>query len=369
MKRILFITQNLGRGGSEMLLWYSLNHLNKNKFTPLIFCKERGDFIDVLPTHIKYFLPYKKSKNLFRKAFRAILKAFKVNPLEYQLKQIHKKNNVDFWYVNTIIIPEVYEIAQKLGVKVITHVHELTIAYNFITYNDLKRIINYSSILIGCSEAVCNKIRDMGRTDVKLLYGFIDTDKITYTKLAPEVKAAIGFSSDDFVWAISGKTSLIKGIDFLVTLLKVVPQNFKFIWIGGDEYTGLYYYTEKALHINFPGRVKFLGVQREEYYNYLNSADAFLLLSREDSFPLVMLEAAALGKPIVGFNSGGISEFVHPHTGRVINSWRIEDLAYAMKEIESNPLAFNKEEIKRQALGYEVKKQVAILEDILDEMT
>ncbi len=171
------------------------------------------------------------------------------------------------------------------------------------------------------------------------------------------------------MWAISGKTSLIKGIDFLVALLKVVPQNFKFIWIGGDEYTGLYYYTEKTLHTNFPDRVKFLGVQREEYYNYLNSADAFLLLSREDSFPLVMLEAATLGKPIVGFNSGGIGEFVQPHTGRVVNSWRIEDLAYAMKEIESNPLAFNKEGIKRQALGYEVKKQVAILEDILDEMT
>ncbi|WP_293788903.1 glycosyltransferase family 4 protein [uncultured Pedobacter sp.] len=368
MKRILFITQNLGRGGSEMLLWYSLNHLNKNKFTPIIFCKEKGELIDALPTQVKYFLPYKKSRKFFQKAFRAILKCFRINPLEYQLKRIQERNNIDFWYVNTIIIPEVYEIAQKLGVKIITHVHELTIAYNFITYSDLKRIINYSSILIGCSEAVCNKIRDMGRTDVKLLYGFVDTDKITYTKLAQEVKAATGFSSDDFVWAISGKTSLIKGIDFLVALLEVVPQNFKFIWIGGDEFTGLYYYTEKSLQTKFPGRVKFLGIQRDEYYNYLNSADAFLLLSREDSFPLVMLEAATLGKPIVGFNSGGISEFIKPDTGRVINSWRIEDLADSMKEIESNFSAFKKEEIKRQVLNYEVKKQVAILEDILDEM-
>ncbi|WP_426327163.1 glycosyltransferase family 4 protein [Pedobacter sp. R-06] len=368
MKKILFITHNLGRTGSEMLLWYSLTNLNKEKFLPLLFTKDKGVLIDDLPSEIKHFLPYKKNPKRSLRLLRSILKIFKIDSLEYQLSQIHKKNKVDFWYVNTIVIPEVYPIAKKLGVKVITHAHELPLAYNFVSYTGLETIISSSSALIGCSEAVCDKISDMGRPDVNLLYGFIDINKITCTKSAAEVKADIGFNNHDFVWAISGKTSLIKGIDFLVSLLKELPENVKIIWIGGEEDTGIYYYTKKTVENKFPGRVRFLGAQSKEYYNCLNAGDAFLLLSREDSFPLVMLEAAALGKPIVGFNSGGISEFLKENTGIVVDSWRTKDLAIAMMEVENNPERFNINEIKMQASRYEVKKQVSILENILDSI-
>ncbi len=369
MKKILFITHNLGRTGSEMLLWYSLTNLNKEKFLPLLFTKDKGVLVDELPGEIKHFLPYKKNPKRSLRLLRSILKIFKIDSLAYQLSQIHKKNKVDFWYVNTIVIPEVYPIAKKLGVKVITHAHELPLAYNFVSYTDLETIVSSSAALIGCSEAVCEKISNMGRPDVNLLYGFIDKSKIVCTKTAEEVKANTGFKDQDFVWAISGKTSLIKGVDFLVLLLRELPEDIKIIWIGGEENTGIYYYAKKAVENIYPGRVKFLGAQSTEYYNYLNSADGFLLLSREDSFPLVMLEAASLGKPIVGFNSGGISEFVKENTGIVVDSWRAKDLAEAMMAVKNNPERFNVEEIKRQASGYEVKKQVSILENILDSVS
>jgi len=368
MKKILFISHNLGRTGSEMLLWYSLMNLNREKFLPLLFTKGKGVLIDTLPSEIQHFLPYRENPKRSLRLLRSVLKKVKIDSLEYQLNYITKKNNVDFWYVNTIVIPEVYPIAKKLGIKVITHAHELPFAYDFIGYKDLESIVTSSASLIGCSEAVCNRISDMGRPDVKLLYGFIDLSKIVCTKTAAEVKANTGFDREDFVWAISGKTTLIKGVDFLVSLIPELPGNIKIIWIGGEEDTGIYYYAKKAVENKFPGRVRFLGAQSEEYYNYLNSADAFLLLSREDSFPLVMLEAAALGKPIVGFNSGGIKEFVKTDTGIVVDTWRTKDLADAMMEVKNHPEKFNVDEIKHQASRYEVKKQVSILEDILDSV-
>ncbi|KQM75075.1 hypothetical protein ASE74_03625 [Pedobacter sp. Leaf216] len=368
MKKILFISHNLGRTGSEMLLWYSLMNLNREKFLPLLFTKSKGLLIDTLPHEIQHFLPYRENPKRSLRILRSVLKKAKIDSLEYQLNYITKKHKVNIWYVNTIVLPEFYPIANKLGVKIITHVHELTFAYDFIGYNDLETIITTSAAFIGCSKAVCSKISDMGRPDVKLLYGFIDIGKIICTKTAAEVKANTGFCDDDFVWAISGKTTLIKGIDFLVSLLPELPENIKIIWIGGEENTGVYYYAKKAVENKHPERVKFLGAQSEEYYNYLNSADAFLLLSREDSFPLVMLEAAALGKPIVGFNSGGIKEFVKEDTGIVIDTWRTKDLAEAMMEVKDHPERFNVDEIKRQASLYEVKKQVSVLEDILDNI-
>nr|WP_199158651.1 glycosyltransferase family 4 protein [Pedobacter sp. ASV2] len=366
MKKILFITHNLGRTGSEMLLWYSLTHLNKDKYLPLLYTKDKGVLVDELPSEIKHFLPYKKNPKRSLRLLRSILKIFKIDSFEYQLKHITEKNNVDFWYVNTIVLPEFYPLAKKLGVKIITHAHELPLAYNFISYKGLETIISSSEVLIGCSKAVCEKISGMGRDDVKLLYGFIDNNKVQFTKPAKDIRSNLGFSADEFIWAISGKTSLIKGVDFLVSLAKELPENVKIIWIGGEEDTGIYYYAKKTLENLFPGKVTFLGAQSGDYYNCLNSADAFLLTSREDSFPLVMLEAAALGKPIVGFKSGGISEFVKENTGIVVDSWRAKDLATAMMEVKDNPGRFSIDAIKAEAARYEVKKQVALLENILD---
>src|SRR2546425_8840604 len=49
------------------------------------------------------------------------------------------------------------------------------------------------------------------------------------------------------------------------------------------------------------------------------AADVFVLTSREDPYPLVCLEAAALEKPIVCFaNAGGASEFVEKDCGFVV---------------------------------------------------
>ncbi len=41
------------------------------------------------------------------------------------------------------------------------------------------------------------------------------------------------------------------------------------------------------------------------------AADAFVIPSREDNLPNVMLEALACGTPVIGFPIGGVKETVH----------------------------------------------------------
>lgn len=62
----------------------------------------------------------------------------------------------------------------------------------------------------------------------------------------------------------------------------------------------------------FPGATE----HPEHYYPLF---DLFLLTSREDPFPLVCLEAAAHGLPILCFeNAGGMPEFVAEDAGCVV---------------------------------------------------
>jgi glycosyltransferase involved in cell wall biosynthesis len=65
-------------------------------------------------------------------------------------------------------------------------------------------------------------------------------------------------------------------------------------------------------------RVHLVGPQVEPA-PYFSLFDVFVLTSREDPFPLVCLEAAALGIPIICFaDAGGMPEFVGEDAGFVV---------------------------------------------------
>jgi len=80
--------------------------------------------------------------------------------------------------------------------------------------------------------------------------------------------------------------------------------------------------------------------------------DIFLLPSREDPFPLVCLEAAAAGLPIVCFKeSGGMAEFVGDDAGIVISDFNIHSMCYAVIKLQ-------KDAMHRMALGVNARKRV-----------
>ena len=66
--------------------------------------------------------------------------------------------------------------------------------------------------------------------------------------------------------------------------------------------------------------------------------DAFLLTSREDSGPMVMLEAAAFRIPILCFDeSGGAPEFVAHDAGIAVPYLDIRQMADALLDLEQSP--------------------------------
>ena len=67
--------------------------------------------------------------------------------------------------------------------------------------------------------------------------------------------------------------------------------------------------------------------------DYFAASDLFALVSREDPYPLVCLEAAMLGKPILCFaNAGGMPEFVENDAGFVVPYLDIDAMADKVTE-------------------------------------
>lgn len=369
MKRILFITQNLARTGSEMVLWYLLNSLDPKKYAIYVFCMKKGELFDQLPEHIQKSLPYKVSGKWSKKFGRTLLKMVKSDPLTHQLKYINESFKPDFWFVNTLVIPEAHRIAALLNAKVVTYFHESLNAFSFIKSAEMETIIKNSSVCIGCSEEVCENLADLGHTNIQLQHSFIDVEAINYDKdRVQALKKELGISADDFVWVVSGGATYMKGVDHIIPILEhFQDQPVKIIWVGMLPDDGLLYYTEKVAHKKFKNKLFFVGPQSEDYYNYLAIASGYLLLSREECLSLAVLEAAYIGIPIVGFDSGIALNFVKPGMGRIIESRKIEDLVLNMQWLHENPKQ-DTAELKRAAEVYSLKQQLINFEKLIGNL-
>ena len=367
LKKILFITPFFGRTGSEMQLLYILENLNTNKYQPFLFARNDGSLLSKLPENIKHFIGYKKHKNLLLRVFRLILYALNVNPVKYQLEKIQKKVKADCWYINTVANRDAYELAVKLGVKVVAHIHEMPLYFDMVKDRTIENMLK-SEVCIGCSKIVCETLEDMGHKNTKLLYSFVDEDFVTFHRNSSEIKNQFNLKKTDFVWTVSGSANSIKGVDLVIPLLKKLGTDHKIIWIGHIENSGTAAYAQIAGAALFNERLFFVGRKSEDYYDYLNVGDAFLLLSRQDSFPLVMQEAGYLGMPIAGFNSGGIAEYVDDKIGIVVDGLSYDALAGAMEKIKQDYKLYDKSYIKAHARSFNASQQTQKLEVILDEL-
>jgi glycosyltransferase involved in cell wall biosynthesis len=103
--------------------------------------------------------------------------------------------------------------------------------------------------------------------------------------------------------------------------------------------------------MHFPGT-------RPDAREYFCAFDVFALVSREDSYPLVCLEAASMGKPIVCFDrAGGAREFVEDDCGFVVPYLEVEVMAERTLEL------LESDEIRRR-MGERAKAKVRRRHDV-----
>lgn len=121
--------------------------------------------------------------------------------------------------------------------------------------------------------------------------------------------------SEPHFYVACGRVKARKGPDLFLAIAKQTlahnPQA-KFVWIGSFEPSGQFSAAAIAAAIREQGlenAVTFTGEQQDPTA-ILAKASTFLLTSRDDPMPKVLMEALALGKPCIAFDVGGVSELL-----------------------------------------------------------
>ncbi|MDX6443617.1 MAG: hypothetical protein QOH71_691 [Blastocatellia bacterium] len=274
------------------------------------------------------------------------------------------------WYLNTVCQPHVLRQARKFGVPCVVHSHELEQMFVNLTEDEVFDLVNYPKLIIACSEAARSVMNMLGRKEnLEVLYEAIDLKKIVTSPEASEaVREKLNISKSTFVWAMSGTLDPNKNPIQFIELAREMAErklNAHFIWIGAGG-TGYPLFVEGVFRSQTElENLSWVGARTDDYYDYLNAADGFVLTSYRDSFPLTMLEAAALGKPIVSFDSGGVTEFVKPGMGVVIGSWDPADLTQAMIKVMTGEIPCDPNTSRTQAEKFDASIQARRWQEVM----
>lgn len=247
--------------------------------------------------------------------------------------------------------------------KVISHVHELRYGIEKFGRGKAAEQLAASDHVITVSDAVSRAVRDVmldTPRPITRIHGFTaaaTAGNRTAHGSREDLLTPLGIPGDAWIIGMCGYADARKGVDLLVPLMKLLPPELggrplHAVWIGpfGPDYPRTLAEVDVRGagllgRVHFPGKTTHPG-------DWLATLDLHILLSREDSFPLVVLEAAALGVPTVCFaGGGGAPEFIRDDAGACVPHLDLVAMA-------STIVALLSDEKARETLGATARERV-----------
>jgi len=190
-----------------------------------------------------------------------------------------------------------------------------------------------AAFCIAASSAVKEYFQSMGIKNITVIPNGIDIKR--FEKLNRQEARNKLDLNDEFVIITVARLERRKGLEFLIRALPELRFPFVCLLVGdGEEKGNLENLSEK---LGVSDKVKFLGqINNKEIPGYLAAADCFVLPSLEEGFGIVILEAQAVGLPIIGTNIGGIKDIIEDgKTGLLVEPADPKEIADAITRVYS----------------------------------
>ncbi len=147
---------------------------------------------------------------------------------------------------------------------------------------------------------------------VDLIYNAVDIDPQTIPGDPSWLRSKFSLPDDAIVCTAVGRLVWAKGLEDLIQALAgIAPQEPRLhcLIVGEGELRKRL--EELTLEKKMSRHIHLVGFrERQEVLSILKASDIFVMPSRHEGTPLALLEAAALGKPILATSCGGIPELV-----------------------------------------------------------
>ena len=348
---MLFVSHEATRTGAPVLLLHFLRWLRTNTSIDFEVVLRRGgelsaEFADLAPVWHAEGTTGRLSRTTMRVArrfgLRASLDDVHIGRMVRQMS--HRRFGVV--YSNTFTNGAFVSRLGRLGCPVVTHVHELESNILRPGEENLRLVKAQTSRYIACAEAVKSNLivrHGIERDRIDVIHGFVATRALTAAQRAQaraRTRLELAIPEGACVVGAAGTPNWAKSPDLFVQLAYAMHRRrparpVHFVWMGGGSPED-YHLAQLRLDAQTAGVgdiMHFPGT-RPNATDYFCAFDVVALVSREDSYPLVCLEVASLGTPILCFDrAGGEREFVEDDCGFVVPYLEVEVMAERTLEL------------------------------------
>ena len=317
---VAFLYDYLDRGGVEKHLYQLIKFLSENHVACHIIAETSDYFRQKIGEFDIQVHPLPKSNSGVRNIA--------------DLSRLMKKENIDILHIHHSKVSIIGRIAALIAkTKSIVTVHlnpkdylsspSFSKTTKLWLFTQIDKMLNWwiTDRLIFVSTSVyqyyvSKKLAPANRS--RVITNGIDLKLYQNPESGDKLRSAIGVLEDEVVLMFLGRLEEQKGPDILLEAFHEIEKdlgNIKLLIVGeGPQKDKLLQQAEVAGVLD---HVKFLG-WREDIPDLLNTADVFILPSRYEAFPYVLLEAMASGLPCIASGVGDIPLIIQPDLNGIL---------------------------------------------------
>ncbi len=333
--RILYVDTGIDLAGGQYSLLEILKPLDRSRFFPIVSspepsaiklkCGEIG--VDWLPLPFEStHLTSHGAAGLHGKIRDLVTSLYGV----FSIAHVVRKHHIDIVHANTFKAALVCGFASLLTMRPIVFHDRVHIAHQPLGW----LVALVAKRIIAVSHSVGSKHRGYMSRKLRVIPPGIDVSALTPARTVKKTKIICSLGR------ISEEKAIDKLVESAAMVLKADPE-IRFV-VGGAPFTTAdqtYFggVQRRVDELGISDRFEFAGYV-EDTLGFLRRCDLLVLPSHKEPLGRVMLEAMAVGKPVVAFDSGGPKEVIRDgETGFLVRPDSPEDLADRMLELIRDP--------------------------------
>lgn len=227
------------------------------------------------------------------------------------------------------------EVGNEHGIKtyVTAHGSDMFEVYKKqpIMRSTLKNVLKRADVVLAVSNALRHEIIATGVSGIsnktRICWNSVDIEKFSQNE-DNSFRNELGLTDKPIVLFV-GNLIKRKNVDSLLEAKKIANSNYYLVIVGDGP---LFKKLKKKVEDENIRDVIFTG-SRNDVENIIPSCDVLVLPSLSESFGLVLIEALACGKPVIGSNVGGITEIITDDVGLLVNPNKVSSIASAIDRI------------------------------------
>ncbi len=329
-KKILIIVNNLGIGGAERLVVDDVKEMLRigvdvvlvtlSQEPPRSFARELG-------------LGNDKTCGIYFKSFFDVVAWFRLTCFIRDFKP--DLIITQLWFANTIgRIAGLFANAKSI-ISFEQNVYD-TVKTKKMFFADWY-LQFFTTKIIAVSEAVKKSLirHHISESKIEVLHNCVDLKKFSSAPDRFVIRKEFNLPEKSFVYVFVGRLIHQKAVDVLIEAFKMVDLETYLLIVGqGNNQESL---MSQVSRNRLENRVLFAGV-RTDVSKILASSDCFVLPSRHEGLPLILIEALASGVPVIVSDFEAAQEVItHEKNGLVVPRENISALAEAMIRVKNDP--------------------------------